>query len=143
MPALRAASVPMIDLGSWLLEQGTTRRKFSAFDCCTLPADWAVANGWPDPMADYRGTYQSHDKAVLLVEQAGGLLALFADAFVRIGMPAHDHAATGDIGVIMFGDLATGAICTGDRWAFVGNRGLGFCAIPRDNIKATWSVTCG
>lgn len=133
----------MIDLGTWLLEQGTARRKFSAFDCCTLPADWAVANGWPDPMAGYRGAYQTHDEAEAVVAEAGGLLALFSGGFARIAMPKCDHAAIGDIGLIMFGDLATGAICTGGKWAFVSNRGLGFCAIPQDNIKAVWAVARG
>lgn len=133
----------MIELGPWLLEQGTTRRKFSAFDCCTLPADWAVANGWSDPMQDYRGAYQTHEEAEAVVAEAGGLLALFEAGFARIGMPRGASAHLGNIGLIMFGDLATGAICTGEKWAFVGNRGLGFCAVPRDNIKAIWVVARG
>lgn len=69
-------------------------------DCALLIADWAVANGHPDPAAHLRGTYDTEDACRSLLVAAGGLSAVVADCAARIGLKALHEPAFGAVGVI-------------------------------------------
>lgn len=130
-------------LGGFLLGQGGKRREAGVFDCATLPADWAVANGWPDPMARWRGRYASEEDGEALVATAGGLLALFKDGFASIGLE-HERDTTewrqGDVGVVSAYGHEAGSIYTGRRWVLVAERGLAFISLDPPDVAGLWKV---
>lgn len=134
----------MVDLGEWLLAQGGRKREAGVWDCVTMQAEWCVANGWPDPMEDWRGSYDSEDVGLAFVRDAGGMVALFDCAMVGAGVPRRDgDPQIGDVGVLSIQGHEAGAIFTGKRWAFVANRGLGFASVHPDCICAVWEVARG
>lgn len=132
----------MIDLGQYLLSLGGLRRQAGVFDCCTLPADWAVANGFADPMAYWRGAYDSEEGARSFIDDAGGLAILFDAGMGYANIdPRHGDPIAGDIGVLIIGSEEAGAIFTGQRWAIVATRGLGFASIDPDCIIRKWAIS--
>jgi hypothetical protein len=131
----------MAELGAFLLDLGSERRQLGVHDCCTMPCDWAVLNGWPDPMATWRGAYSTAEEAEAFIADAGGLLALFERGFDGAGIPRREGPASiGDVGVLRIGDLEAGSICTGKRWAFIGERGIGMASVDPDAVAATWAT---
>jgi hypothetical protein len=129
------------DLGEFFKERLGWPRQPSVWDCCGLPAGWARALGYDDPMAKYRGTYSTEEQARAIVAEAGGLLGIFGEGLEGVGAVRVDRDADlqpGDIGVIeLLGDEA-GAVYTGLRWAFVADRGLGFATLKREAISQVW-----
>lgn len=121
-------------LGEFLAEAARRRRIAGVWDCCTFPAEWAMRNGHPDPMAKWRG-YESETEAEHLIAEAGGLDVLFAEGLA--GLEATDLRA-GDIGVIGVGAEQAGAVFTGKRWAIVLDRGLGFTSIEPEHVLRVW-----
>ncbi|KQX18425.1 MULTISPECIES: DUF6950 family protein [unclassified Sphingomonas] len=129
----------MADLGEWLSEQGARRREPGIWDCCAMPAEWAVACGRPDPMARWRGTYGTDAEAEERITEAGGLTALFAMGMEDAGIREVSDPQAGDIGVIMIGGEEAGAVFTGRRWAFVpGGRGLAIGSVDPASIIRIW-----
>lgn len=129
----------MTDLGSWLAERGYVGRALGVQDCCTLPSDWAVAAGFADPMATWRGAYSTAEGAQSFIADAGGLLALFERGFAAI--PRREgEPRRGDVGVIKIGEFEAGAIFADPRWAFVGERGIGMASVDPECIAAVWAV---
>lgn len=134
----------MTDLGQWLRTNADRSRDAGVWDCSTFPAAWVMANGLPDPMAQWRGTYATDEDAMRLVEQEGGLCALFARAMASVGARPNDGApSAGDIGVASVFGLEAGAIFTGKRWAFVMDRGMAFVTMAPEHIVAVWSLPHG
>lgn len=134
----------MTDLGAFLIAQGGKRRKAGVHDCCTFPAEWAIDNDWPDPMADWRGAYDTEEDAEILIERAGGLADLFAAGMATAGIPRADgDPEAGDIGVLRCGDHHAGAIFAGKRWALVANRGLAIASVEPEMVVAIWRVRRG
>lgn len=139
-----ASGRPMPELGDWLKERLLIPREAGLWDCCTLPCDWAVAQGWPDPMAAWRGTYASEREAQAIIVKAGGLLSLFQEGFEQAGIPPrYGLPQPGDVGVLRIGSEEAGSIYTGPRWAFVAERGLGFASVDESAIAAVWAVRRG
>ena len=131
----------MIDLGAWLLEAGQRRREPGVWDCCTMPAQWAIDNGLPGPMAAWRGTYGTENDAQDLIEAGGGLLALFERELAGAGLTRRQgDARPGDIGVLRILDQEAGAIFTGKRWCVVAERGLAFASVEPDAVLAVWCL---
>lgn len=129
-----------MDLGEFLILNGRRRREAGAHDCCTFPAAWAMANGWNDPMAAWRGVYSTESEAAEVIEAAGGLAVLFACGMTSVGIgERHEAPMPGDIGVILVGQEA-GAIFTGKRWAFVADRGLAFGSVESEAVVGLWAI---
>ena len=108
-------------------------------DCCTFPANWAIACGRPDPMKQWRGAYATDVEAEEIVADAGGLAGLFEMGMTAAGIPPVDgDPQEGDIAVITLLGEEAGAIFTGKRWAFVPERGLGFVSLDREHVACIW-----
>jgi hypothetical protein len=129
-------------LGEYLHSLGGRRRQWCVHDCATLPCDWAIVCGWPDPMAAWRGAYEADADARALIDAEGGLLPYFERAFAAV--PVRDgEARAGDVGVLSMHGAEAGAIFTGERWAFVGERGIGFASVPARAVLKAWAVRRG
>lgn len=134
----------MIGLGEWLVPFGSARREAGVHDCVTFPAAWATANGWPDPLSDWRGAYDTEESALELIRDAGGLAIICDAGMSQAGIPKrYGEPEVGDIGVLALGEHEAGAIFTGRRWAFVAERGLAFASVEPDCVLRKWSVGHG
>lgn len=134
----------MADLGEYLRSLGGRKREAGVFDCVTIVADWAMANGYPDPMAHRRGAYDSEEQALDLIADAGGLVALFDEFLGAAGIVEREgDLQPGDIGVIAIRGEEAGAIFTGGRWVLVGERGLIFVTLHVDCVVGKWAVSNG
>lgn len=92
-------------------------------------------------MREWRGTYDSESGAQSLIEEAGGLLALFDHGLLPIWSRAH-RPSVGAVGlVVMPGEdrepIEIGALFTGKRWAVRSPRGLACFSTPLD-VRAIW-----
>lgn len=134
------------DLGEFLAERLAWPRRAGEWDCCAFPAAWAMACGFADPMAEYRGAYASEAEAEGILARAGGLAPLFGPGLVSVGAvplePSSDPRK-GDIGIIDLLGNEAGAIYTGRRWAFVAERGLGFVSVERGHVSQIWRLGGG
>lgn len=124
-------------LGDYLVAASRRKHTYGQWDCCTFPADWCVANGWPDPMAEWRDGYIDASAA------ADGLLPLFAAGMFGAGLPAVSEPSEGDVGVISVFNQEAGAIFTGKRWALVAPRGLAFISADPSIVLKAWGVRRG
>jgi hypothetical protein len=135
-------------LGEYLLAATSRRRRPGLWDCGTFTCGWAIAHGWPDPLARWRGTYASDDEVHALADSFGGLTALFAAGFGSAGVPPVSAPfVDGDVGVVVLpttaGSELAGGICVGGRWAFAGERGLVVLSVNPDRVLAAWRVGHG
>lgn len=128
-----------MNLGEWLTAISARRRVPGEWDCCAFPAAWAMALGFPDPMAGYRGAYSTEERAAALIRSAGGLLNLMGPPLDAI-FPRREFAdlKPGDIGVLRAAGIEAGSIYTGKRWALVLDRGLGFQSLEAEHVQAAW-----
>jgi hypothetical protein len=124
-------------LGDYLAEAARKRHVYGTHDCCTFPCDWAVLNGWPDPMVGWRGGYvdaaPAHD----------GLFAIFSAGWDGAGIPRTVEVIEGDVGVVTIFGHEAGAIFTGRRWALVAPRGMAFASADPSIVSAAWRVGRG
>lgn len=128
-------------LGDFLLTLKNRRRQAGEHDCVTLPADWTVALGLPDPMAAWRGAYWTEQEAATLIDEAGGLIPLFEAGYSSIGVPRRDGGPReGDVAVLRVADGEAGSIYTGRRWVFVGEQGIGFASVDPEAVVAVWAL---
>lgn len=126
---------PEMTLGDYLATAGRLAFDPCVHDCCTLPADWAVLRGRPDPMALWRGAYGSEAAAQGLIDEAGGLLALWRRGMAGAGIPEAVGLEPGDIGVVTFREaIDSCGIFTGRRWAIMTSNGL--AALRASPVKA-------
>ncbi|SMD05656.1 hypothetical protein SAMN06272759_1309 [Novosphingobium sp. B1] len=124
-------------LGDYLAEAARKKHVYGLHDCCTFPCDWVVLNGWPDPMASWRGGYVDDAPA------RGGLLDIFARGMDGVGLPRTQNLMEGDVGVLTLLGQEAGAIFTGRRWALVAPRGMAFTTANPSIVIAAWRVRCG
>jgi hypothetical protein len=47
------------------------------------------------------------------------------------------------VGVLSLLGAEAGAVFTGERWAFVGERGIGFTSVPDRAVMKAWAVARG
>ncbi len=129
----------MADLGAFL-QAGTGRaRQPGAWDCCAFPCAWAIACGFPDPMRAWRGTYATETDGERIAEAGGGLVPLFERGMAEAGVPdATAPWQPGDIAVISVLGREAGAVYTGQRWGFVGARGLAFAPLTERCVLRAW-----
>lgn len=134
----------MTDLGEYLREAARRRRLAGVWDCAAFPADWVMMNGYCDPLAAWRGRYDSEASGLDLIADAGGLVPLFAAGLASVGVrPVDGEFEPGDVGVVQVGDAQAGAVFTGKRWALVADSGMAFASIEREHIAAAWRVSDG
>jgi hypothetical protein len=92
---------------------------WGAIDCCLMLADWCIANGWPDPARELRGTYDSEDACAALVARSGGLVPLATPRFDAIGLARAETVADGVIGIVgspRAAERQWGALYCDGRW---------------------------
>ena len=130
----------MIALGEFLRDAGGKGRVAGSWDCAAFPAAWAIERGYADPMARWRGAYDSESGALDLIDDAGGLASLFAVGMADAGIPelVEGEWSPGDIGVVEILGEQAGAIFTGQRWAFVAERGLAFATLDDEYVIRAW-----
>ncbi|GLT02720.1 hypothetical protein GCM10007897_41420 [Sphingobium jiangsuense] len=134
----------MADMAAFLLHAGQRRRVPNEWDCCAMPAAWAMECGWPDPMKYWRGAYSTEEMGLAFIKDAGGLVALFDCGMASAGIPRVDgEPMEGDIGVLSVGEHQAGAVFTGKRWAMVADRGLAVASIDPACVLALWRVAHG
>lgn len=124
-------------LGDYLAEAARKKHVYGVHDCCTFPADWAVLNGWPDPMAEWRLGYINAAPA------NDGLFPLFAAGMDGVGIPRTSQVIEGDIGAVTIFGHEAGAIFTGRRWALVAPRGMAFTTADPSIVRAAWRICHG
>lgn len=127
-------------LGEYLRLAGTRKWDWGTWDCCAFPAGWVMENNHPDPMALWRGRYSSAEEAQALIEEAGGLVELWAIALGAL--PVVEEPQAGDVAVCMVfgpdGLEASGGIYTGDKWAFLAPRGVYAGPVEPQHVIRIW-----
>lgn len=123
---------------------GVLRRRFGYgdLDCCTFMADWLVACGLPDPMADRRGTYASRKEYRAAIRSERGLVASCGRRFSDIGLRETATAKPGDVCLVrtpaLFGRrvvwIATGAIVVSDKLRAVVTPDAGLVVAPAHTL---------
>lgn len=109
-------------------------------DCACLAADAAMAvTGCVDPIASWRGQYDSAESAMRLLRRRG--FASLGDAVSAAGFPEINiHAAhRGDLGAL---DDAIGGLCVidGPVLVAIGEDDLCLIALPRARLKRAFRV---
>lgn len=131
-------------LGLFLEEAGSRKREPGIWDCCTMPAEWTMACGHPDPMAEWRGMYATEHEGERLMAEAGGLHQLYLRGFASIGLGlCRELWAEGDVGIVRVLGHEAGAVFTGKRWALVADRGLAFVSLDPADVTHVWRVCHG
>ncbi|WP_353640934.1 hypothetical protein [Mesorhizobium sp. WSM2239] len=97
-------------------------------------ADWAIHLGFPDPVAAYRGAYDSKESSEAFVAAAGGLVPIFEAGNASIGWVKVDRPQVGAVGVIGARDnwsKQMGAIFDGGHWQVFQQPGwIALMAVP-------------
>lgn len=121
------------------LDSATRRRwQWGFVDCTLFAGDWALALSGRDPGEGIRGTYETEEGALAIVEGAGGMVVFVGLRLEGIGWQRMSAIANrpqeGDIGVIVAPVVPSGkatlvpAVHGGDawggRWIARGLRGL-------------------
>lgn len=112
---------------------------FGSHDCCTFPGDWVLAQTGFDPVAKWRGRYDSEEGARNFILSAGGIAMLWADGLDGIAQETSAPQA-GDIGIIEMPCGEAGGIFTGKRWAFLSNRGVHYASIEPQAVQVIWCL---
>lgn len=113
----------MSDLGEWLKAGITAPWEWMVHDCSAWPARWAGV--------DLGAEYHSAEEADAVIKRAGGLKKLWRKRLKGKADPVRGMPQAGDIGILLAvardGEklryTQVGAIHTGERWAFVPERG--------------------
>lgn len=118
-----------VTLADYLASTIKRRWKIGELDCSTFMADWAVARGRPDPIADVRGRYSTEREMLRIVRKQGGFLMACKARLEAIGMKETLVPQEGDIVAvkapyaIRMGEIQrypTGALCVAsDRFVVV------------------------
>ncbi len=84
----------------FLADYGAMPQVWGEVDCSLVLADWAMANGYTDCAGHLRGTYDTAEECMAVVEAAGGLVPLVGGLAVGLGLQETPRAVPGAIGVI-------------------------------------------
>jgi len=116
-----------MDLDDFMASHAALSWEWGSVDCSLVLADWAVANGHPDPAASLRGTYSDELGWQRIVVARGGLFPLVSDVCARAGLGPADRPSRGVVAVIGAPHSALrqwGAIYDGTRWLVRGVEGF-------------------
>lgn len=132
----------MMTLGAYLTQAASEPWEWGWSDCSTHVADWVLGQTGIDPMAEWRGCYSSAAEAGELIDEAGGLEALFARGLDPI-WNRRDEPREGAVGVVSLpgegGEpIDVGAVHTGRRWSLKSPRGLA-CITEPLAVRAIWA----
>ena len=113
---------------------------WGAQDCCTLPADAALALTGHDPLAAWRGTYADEAAAEAILARHGGLEGFVADCLAAWGAPECPPAFVqrGDWALVAVGNELLCGVVAGAAVAVPGTHRLR--AVPLDRIRRAWAV---
>lgn len=129
----------MPNLGEFLRTGAVRARQPGEWDCCAFPCAWALECGYPDPMRAWRGTYSTESDGERIARESGGLVPLFERGMGEAGVPpAAAPWQAGDIAVISILGREAGAVFSGQRWGFVGIRGLAFTLLDDRCVLQAW-----
>jgi hypothetical protein len=130
-------------LGEFLKANLDRSWQAGVWDCASLPAAWVMECGYGDPMAAWRGLYDTEEAAQRLIRDAGGLTSLFAEGLSTVGIDKPGDPVSGDIAVLNVMTEQAGAIWTGRRWALAGLNGLVFATVNPAHVERIWHVPHG
>jgi len=109
----------MIDFHEWAKANHSLSGVIGVSDCCLVLADWAIANGHDDVIANYRGTYETEEEMYDVVKGFGGIEETVSFGARLAGLQVIERRCYGCIAVI--GSRSNiyrqwGAIWDGVRW---------------------------
>lgn len=121
---------------------------YGSLDCCIFMADWVMACGLPDPMADRRGRYASLSDYEAQMREEGGILKSCLRRFRGIGLHRTGSPGVGDVCLVKVPVVtgacavalgATGAIRATERFCAVitADAGLVMAEMP---IISAWKI---
>lgn len=118
------------------------RRRFAYgdLDCCTLMADWLMLCGFPDPMADRRGSYSTRSEYIAAIQNEGDIVKSCGRRFAAIGLQVTSEPKPGDVCLVKAPVVGpAGAIYVSDKFRAVitPDAGLVFAPVP---VLRAWSV---
>lgn len=105
-----------------------------SLDCGVFMADWIVACGCRDPIADVRGSYSTEEQFQRILDREGGFLSSCRKRMIAIGMRRTRSSSEGDLMAVMApyalvnGEIQrrpTGAICVSNTMRAVVTSDLG------------------
>jgi hypothetical protein len=91
----------MTSLADYLASMQRRRWQPGLLDCGIFLADWAIACGRPDPIADIRGTYDSARGFLRILRREDGFARSCAMRLQWIGAVATSSPAAGDLAVVL------------------------------------------
>jgi len=111
-------------LASFLKDYAGREFSHGVADCAIMVADWIRSETGRDPAADLRGRYSRERDWRRIVDEAGGMVALYDVLAMSVGLRHESVAKVGDIAVVVADGQQFGAIRTPDRWAVKLSDGL-------------------
>lgn len=90
----------MIYLADYLEISRAKQWQWGRLDCCMFAGDWIAACTDKDPMAPYRGIYDTPLQARRLIRQRGGLVKMVDAEMTRCGFERTTAPEHGDIAVV-------------------------------------------
>lgn len=114
-------------------------------DCALLIADWVLANGYADPAAHLRGTYDNEDACAAILEADGGLSTVVGACAHAAGLRPILEPAFGCVAVIGSKhnrNRQWAAIWQGHRWMvrWIANDGRPTWALFAAKPLNMWAV---
>jgi len=107
-------------------------------DCCTFALDWVVEQRGVDPMAAFRGRYDSRHSAAQVLQASGGFIPTVIATLQAAGLLETMDPSVGDIGLIQTKSGPLLAIRGSAGWV-AKSPGAGLCRAEFPVIRA-WAV---
>lgn len=103
----------------FIAETNATPHVWGVSDCSLIVADWAEANGHPDPAVNWRGEYATEAECAALLDERGGLREVVLACARTAGLkPLHEpeFGCVAVIGSVKAPTRQWSAIWNGHRW---------------------------
>jgi hypothetical protein len=134
-------AVLMDEISAFL--QCVQRKKFrwGTLDCLLFVSDAMVAQGLPDPAAQWRGKYRTRKQAYGIIEEHGGVVGLFETGMDHAGARRLSGAKRGCVAVVSPVSGAgepMGGVWTGSMWALLPPTGLAMFSPECLEVVSSW-----
>ena len=131
-------------LRGFIAAQSDKATVWGASDCCTFGGDWAIALGYGDPVAAWRGRYDSETGALALLGGPDGLTDAVSEGLKSIGWRA-GAVAFGSVAVLDLPGCSGGwnsavAVCGKDSFALRGPRGVTLLPRADHRVRACFGA---